>query len=286
MKETLNILIPYGYEPPTEADARTGKNFVLRRESAANGLAALVDGLMEDAAAELVRIAYKHGVDAANFQISPNYNEAMFKEMASVMDDLEDEILDLTLSYSTKCTKDEDKKLWLLPWILALGRNGKGLRASLQDRLWIFSRDIEAMIAAAKTAKMDVGKAVSVIRSNLHTAYQMPGMAAAFAHSSLYKAHYIRTRGVKKGNRGSSNSEANNIIRFVKMTVQKTWMHYHHKLYEEQGAEGYMCFRGSLFDCPICDEVCNVFYPIEHPMPLPVHANCCCYAVPVFRIND
>ena len=210
----------------------------------------------------------------------------MFNEIADVLNDLEDEILDLILSYSTRCTKDEDKKLRLLPWILALGKNDKGLRASLQDRLWVFSRDVEAMIAAAKTAKFDASRAVSVIKSNLHTAYQMPGMAAAFAHSSLYKAHYIRTRGVKKGNRGSSNSEANNIIRFAKMTVQMSWMHYHQELYKEQGAAGYICLRGSLFDCQICDDVCNVFYPIDHPIPLPVHANCCCYAVPVFKINN
>lgn len=284
--EEIQIQLLDIYQPVTEEQVRTGKNFVLRRESAANGLASLVDGLMSDAAANMVQIAYRYGVKPEEFQISPQYNEAMFNEMADVLNELEDEILDLILAYSTKCTKDEDKKLWLLPWILALGKNGKGLRSSLQDRLWVFSRDVEAMIAAAKTAKFDASRAVSVIKSNLHTVYQMPGMAAAFAHSSLYKAHYIRTRGVKKGNRGSSNSEANNIIRFAKMTVQMSWMHYHQELYKEQGAAGYICLRGSLFDCQICDDVCNVFYPIDHPMPLPVHANCCCYAVPVFMIND
>ena len=284
--EEIQIQLLDIYQPVTEEQVRTGKNFVLRRESVANGLASLVDGLMADAAANMVQIAYRYGVKPEEFQISPQYNEAMFNEIADVLNDLEDEILDLILAYSTRCTKDEDKKLWLLPWILALGKNGKGLRASLQDRLWVFSRDVEAMIAAAKTAKLDASRAVSVIKSNLHTAYQMPGMAAAFAHSSLYKAHYIRTRGVKKGNRGSSNSEANNIIRFAKMTVQMAWMHYHQELYKEQGAAGYICLRGSLFDCQICDDVCNVFYPIDHPIPLPVHANCCCYAVPVFKIND
>ena len=284
--EEIQIQLLDIYQPVTEEQVRTGKNYVLRRESAANGLASLVDGLMADAAANMVQIAYRYGVKPEEFQISPQYNEAMFNEIADVLNDLEDEILDLILAYSTRCTKDEDKKLRLLPWILALGKNGKGLRASLQDRLWVFSRDVEAMIAAAKTAKFDASRAVSVIKSNLHTAYQMSGMAAAFAHSSLYKAHYIRTRGVKKGNRGSSNSEANNIIRFAKMTVQMSWMHYHQELYKEQGAAGYICLRGSLFDCQICDDVCNVFYPIDHPIPLPVHANCQCYTVPVFMIND
>ena len=284
--EEIQVQLLDIYQPVTEEQVRTGKNFVLRRESAANGLASLVDGLMADAAANMVQIAYRYGVKPEEFQISPQYNEAMFNEIADVLNDLEDEILDLILSYSTRCTKDEDKKLWLLPWILALGKNGKGLRASLQDRLWVFSRDVEAMIAAAKTAKLDASRAVSVIKSNLHTAYQMPGMAAAFAHSSLYKAHYIRTRGVKKGNRGSSNSEANNIIRFAKMTVQMAWMHYHHELYKEQGAAGYYVLRGSTYFCDLCDSKVGFHLISDTDGYPPFHPACCCWTIPVFKIND
>lgn len=284
--EDIQIRLLDTYQPITEEDIRTGKNFVLRRESAANGLASLIDALMSDATARMVQIAYKYGIDPENFQMSPQYNEQMFREMSQILDELEDEIFDLIESYSTRCTKNEDKKKMLLLWILSLGKNGKGLRRSLEDRLWMLSRDIEAMIAAAMTAKMDVTRAISTIRSNLHTSYQMPGMQAAFAHSSLYKAQYIRTHGVKKGNRGSSNSESNNIIRFAKTTVQMAWMRYHYRLYEEQGAAGYVCFRGSTFPCSECDDICGIFIPMERGMVLPVHANCCCYAVPVFNIND
>lgn len=280
--ENINIQLLDIYQPITDEDIQTGKNFVLRRESAANGVASLIDALMADAAEQITRICYKYGIDPTRFQFSPQYNEQMFNEIADVLNELEEEILGLIELYSLKCTKDEKKKAALLPWILALGKNGKGLRQSLEARLWMFSRDLEAMITAAKTAKMDVAKAVTIIKSNIHTAYNMPGMQAAFKKASLYKAEYIRSRGVKKGNVGSSNSEANNILRFAKMTLQLAWMHYHHELYKEQGAAGYMCFRGSTFHCPICDDVCNKFYPIEHPTPLPVHASCCCFSVPVY----
>ena len=286
MAEDIQIQLLDIYQPISDEDIQSGKRFVLRRESAATGLASLIDALTADAAARMVQIAYKYGIDPENFQMSPQYNEQMFREMSQILDELEDEIFDLIESYSTRCTKDEDKKKMLLLWILSLGKNGKGLRRSLEDRLWMLSRDIEAMIAAAMTAKMDVTRAISTIRSNLHTSYQMPGMQAAFARSSLYKAQYIRTHGVKKGNRGSSNSESNNIIRFAKTTVQMAWMRYHHRLYEEQGAAGYMCFRGSTFPCSECDDICGIFIPMERGMVLPVHANCCCYAVPVFNIND
>ena len=274
------------YQPIKEEDIRTGKNFVLRREMAANGLASLIDALMADATAKMVQIAYKYGIDPENFQMSPQYNEKMFREMSQILDELEDEIFDFIESYSTRCTKNEDKKKMLLLWILSLGKNGKGLRRSLEDRLWMLSRDIEAMIAAAMTAKMDVTRAISTIRSNLHTSYQMPGMQAAFARSSLYKAQYIRTHGVKKGNRGSSNSESNNIIRFAKTTVQMAWMRYHHRLYEEQGAAGYYVMRGSTFPCELCDSMTG-FHPIDDIDGYPMyHAHCQCFTVPVFNIND
>ena len=280
--ENLQIQLFDIYQTPSDEDIQSGKNFVLRRESASNILASLIDSMLADAAANITQIAYRYGVKPTEFQISTIYNPSMFAEISQVLDEIEDEILDLTESYSMKCTKDEKKKLWLLPWLLALGRGNKGLRQTLEDRLWIFSRDLEAMIAAAANAKMNQTKAVSLIRSNIHTAYNMPGMQSAFAQASLFKAKYIRTRGVKKGNRGNSNSEANNILRFAKSTVQMAWMHYHHKLYEEQGAAGYMCFRGSTFPCLECDSICGVFHPIEEGMVLPVHSSCCCFSVPVF----
>jgi len=284
MAEDIQIQLLDIYQPISDEDIHSGKRFVLRRESAANGLASLVDGILSDAAAKITQIAYRYGIDPMNFELSPTYNEDMFKEVSTVLDELEDEILDLIYDYSTRCTKDEKKKLWLLPWILALGKNGKGLRQTLEDRLWMFSKDIEAMIAAAKTAKMDVTRAISVIRSNLHTAYNMPGMQAAFANASLYKARYIRTHGVKKGRRGSSNSEANNIIRFGKMTIQMAWMHYHHKLYEEQGAAGYYVLRGSAYPCDLCNSKVG-FHTIEDTEGYPpFHYHCVCYTVPIFKV--
>jgi hypothetical protein len=286
MAEDIQIQLLDIYQPISDEDVQAGKRFVLRRESAANGLASLVDALLSDAAEEMAQTAYKYGIDPKEFMLSPQYNEQMFRQMSRILDELDDEIFDLIESYSTRCTKDEDKKKWLLPWILALGRNGKGLRRSLEDRLWMFSRDIEAMIVAARTANMDVTRAVSVIRSNLHTSYLMPGMQEAFANSSLYKAQYIRTHGVKKGNRGSSSSEANNIIRFAKTTVQMAWMRYHHRLYEEQGAAGYYVLRGSTFPCDLCDSMTG-FHPIEDTDGYPMyHAHCQCFTVPVFSIKD
>jgi hypothetical protein len=288
MANTINIQLSDIYEPVTDEQVRTGKNFVLRRESAANGLASLVDALMEDATARIVQICYKYGADPQRFTISPNYNSDMFKEIAEVMDELEEEILDLTGSYAVRCTKEEKKKAPLLLWVLALGKNNKGLRQSLIERLRMFLKDIEAMIVATRLAKIPESKAVTLIKSNIHTAYQIPGMQSAFKNASLFEAEYIRSRGVKRGNVGSSNSEANNIFRFVKMAVQMAWMKYHRDLYEEQGAVGYYVLRGSTYPCELCQSKVG-FHPIDDTDGFPMyHANCQCYTVPIFEkdIND
>lgn len=289
MADTIKIQLDDIYQPITEEDIQKGKNFVLRRERTANALSYLVDGLLEDAAEQIVRIAYKHGVEPERFQISPNYNKDMFNEISEVLDNLEDEILDLTLTYSTKCTESKDKKELLLLWLATLGRNNRDLRQTLEDRLWMFSRDLEAMIAAAKTATLSATDAITVIKSNLHTAYQMPGMTAAFHNASLYKATYIRSRGVKPYNQGSSNSEANNIVRFAKMTVQLGWSRYQLQEFINRGAVGYYQLRGSTFDCKICDDEVGFNPNIEDMLSKPYpHYHCMCFRVPVYEkdIND
>lgn len=284
MAESINIPLLDIYRDIAPEDIQTGKNFVLRRESAANGLASLIDALLADAAEKIVRICYRYGVNPTTFTFTPQYNGKMFEEVAQVLNELEDELLDLIESYAMKCTEGDDKKKWLLLFILSLGRNGKGLQKSLDDRLWVFSRDLEAMIAASKLAKMDVARAVSVIRSNLHTAYNMPGMKSAFKNASQFQATYIRTRGVKKGNMGNSNSEANNIVRFGKMTVQMAWMKYHYQEYKNNGAAGYYVLRGSTYPCSLCDSFVGFHAINDVDSYPPYHAHCCCYTVPVFKI--
>ena len=288
MADTIKIQLDDAFLPVTDEQVKEGKAFVLKRERAATALATLVDALLVTAAADITQICYRYGVEPKDFQLSSRYNEKMFEEVAQVLDELEDEILDYISVYSTKCTKDNDEKKLLLLWILALGKNNMGLRKSLEQRLRVFSRDVEAMIVAAKLAKMDASKAVTTIRSYIHTAYQMPGMASAFKNASLFKAEYIRTRGVKQGNVGSSNSEANNILRFARTTLQMGWMRWLREEYDREGAIGFYVLRGSTYPCSLCDSKVG-FHTIGDVESFPpYHSSCCCWTVPVFErdIND
>lgn len=288
MADTIKINLEDIYEPVTEKDIKTGKNFVLRRESVSNTLGSLVDALLEDTAEKITQICYRYNINPTSFTLSAEYNEEMFKQVAEVMDKLEEDIMELIEYYSTNCTKDKEKKSLLLLWILTLGRNNMSLQATLHQRLMVFMKDIEAMIAVAKTEKYDITKAVSVIKSNIHTAYQIPGMQAAFKNASRYKAEYIRTKGVKKGNRGNSNSEANNIFRFARLTQQMAWMRYHRQMYEERGAAGFYVLRGSNYPCDICESRTGFHTIDEKDAFPPQHYNCVCYTVPIYEkdINE
>ena len=283
MNKNIKIQLLDIYQMPSEQQVSSAKKYLLLREQAANALSLLVDALLSDAAGEITRICYKYGVNPTAFTISSSYNEKMMEEVAEVMDKLEEDILELIGDYSTACTSNKEKKRLLLLWVLTLGKNNQGLQQTIHQRLRMFLRDLEAMIAAAKTAKFDIIKAVTVIKGNIHTAYQMPGMIAAFDKASLYEAEYIRSRGVKHGYRGSSNSEANNINRMAKTTLQMAWMHQQRQNYEEQGAAGFYVLRGSTYHCDYCQSYVG-FHTIGDVEAFPPrHASCCCLAIPVFE---
>lgn len=281
--ETIPILLPYGYYV-NEADVQTAKNYVLRRESAAHGLASLVDALIKDAATRITEICYRYDVDPQRFTLSSDYDKEMFEEVAQVLDQLEDEIMDLLLDYATRCTKSEERKKSLLPWILLLGRGNRNLQQTLEGRMRMFMKDIEAMIASMSLAKYDLQKAITRIKTGLHAVYVMPEVKAAFAHSAMMQATYIRSKGVKYGNVGNSNSEANNILRFGETTVQMAWMRNQLMNFKENGAAGYYQLRGSTYPCTICDEQVGLhlgdFLNDSYP-----HAHCMCFRIPVYINN-
>ena len=283
MAEDIRIQLEDIYKDVTDEDIRSGKNYVLRRERAAQSLSSLIDDMLADAAEKLTLIAYRYGINPEKFRIASSYNEKMFDEMSDVLDSLEDEILDMTVSYATRCTDDDDDRNLLMLLVLALGKDNKGLRETLDTRLWMFSRDVEAMIAATKAAGYSSTEAVLRIRSSLHAVYTMPEVKKLFGDAQKYAATYIRSRGVKYGNMGSSNSEANNILRFSRTTVQMGWMEYRQREYAEDGAAGYITLRGSSYPCRECDSHVGV-HPIDDKADFPpFHANCCCYAVPVYE---
>lgn len=276
MADTLNILVPYGFESPTEDEIKAAKKWTLLRNSNAAYLSSLIEALLRDAVAELTKIGYRYNCKPEEFQFSQN--KELRSEVAQLMEELEDRIYELIEEYSLNATEDKKRRNNILPWLLALhSKNTKSLKGTLRKRLQQFLFDTEAQIAAMRLAKHTQANAISRIRATMHAVYTTPEVLAAYRHKSA--ARYIKSRGVHEGNVGLSSSGAVNVENFGSMTATMAWSHIQYEEAKAEGKAGYYCFRGSNYPCQMCDDVCSVFHLIEDGMVLPVHGHCCCYAV-------
>ena len=279
--KSIKIQLDEKFRPVTQEVIDNTRQYVSLREKTADELSSLIEELLKQAAEAITIACYKYDIDPETFVISSTYDEKLFAEISDILDELEDDILDLVLEYSLKCTSKEKNRNNILPWLLTLGRDNKNLQQTLENRLWSFSRDVEALIVAMKLAKRKETEAISRIKSNLHTVYITPEVKAAMKNPNV-QATYIRTKGIKKGNQGNSNSEANNLERFGVITTQMAWMRNLRLDYEEEGAEGFYVIRTTNYDCPLCDSHVGFHKLTETEHFPPFHGSCQCLPIPIY----
>jgi len=276
------------YRLPTQEEITSAKQFILRRNDYARLLESKVDDSLEDAAQNIVRICYKYNVDPKEFAINSKYNEKMMEEIAAVMDELEEEILNLIFDYSTATVpeaSDSGKKA-LLAWIATLGRGNRNLQETLDTYLYKTLKDWEAAIAALRFANVAMAEAVTKVKSNLHSIYTMPEVTEAFKNADDFNATYIQSHGVMAGGVGLSNNGSTNVTNMARLTLQMAWMREQGIEFDESGAAGYYQLRGSSYPCSICDDEVGFHKGLEdiYTKPYP-HPHCCCYRIPIFPLG-
>lgn len=283
MADSINIVLPQGYETPTEDDISKAKRWTLLRNENAARLSSLIESRLQDAIRELTKIGYKYNCKPEDFQFSQDEN--LREEVADIMNNLEDDIMELVEEYSLNESDDEERRNNLLPWLLALhSKNTDSLSETLHERLTQFLFDTEAQIAAMKLSKYSQSKAITRCLSTMHSVYIAPEVIAAFKKKSA--ARYLKTRGVHEGNQGLSSSGAVNVENFGEMTAQMTWMQSLRYNYIEEGADGFYVLRGSNYPCDICDSHVG-FHKIEETEHFPLfHGHCCCVAIPIFLTTN
>lgn len=287
MAESIKIKLDGSqYKLPTQEDISSAKQFILRRNEYARLLEDEIDEFLKDAAQAIVTICYKYAVDPKEFFIGSDYNEKMMDEIAVVMDELEDNILNVIYSHSTSVTTDEKRSNNLAAWIAVLGRGNRNLQDTLDGYLYKTMKDWEAAIASLRYANVDMGTATTKIKTHLHSIYTMPEVVTAFKNADDFNATYIRSRGVMKGGTGLSNNGSTNVTNMARTTLQMAWMREQGIEFEENGAVGYYQLRGSSYPCSICDAEVGFHTELEeiYTKPYP-HPHCCCYRVPIFPIE-
>lgn len=277
MAEGITISIPPTYQPVSDKDIRNAKKWTLRRNENARRLSSAIEKRLQDALGELTRIAYMYNIPAEQFQFSAD--EDLREEIAQVMMDLEEEIMELIEMYSLNVTEDSDRRSTLLPWLAALNSKGAdNLRQTLGMRLRQFLYDTEAQIAAMKMSGYGLTKALERMISTMHSVYSSPEVQAAYGKNP--SAMYLRSKGVHYGNVGLSSSGAVNVENLGIQTSTITWMKSQLLDFVQMGAVGYYQLRGSSFPCDICDDEVGVHVG-DYANDTYPHAHCMCYRVPL-----
>lgn len=73
-----------------------------------------------------------------------------------------------------------------------------------------------------------------------------------------------------------------NIIRNAKQVIALSWGRAEQEYGKNSGAVGYFVYRGSSYDCPVCDDLCGYMHPLD-TMVIPAHPNCACRVELFFR---
>lgn len=273
------------YVTPKAEDIQAAKEFVLQREETGLLLQERIDSLLEEAAERIVIICYAYGVDPKRLLFSSAFNEDMMKEIGEVMNELEEEIMDLILEYSTRVTTDRDRINALLLWLSTLGRGDRNLQETLEGYMYKMMQDWNAAIAAMMYMGVKESDAVTKIKTYLHDIYQMPEvMTVIRSRRNEFAATYIYYGGVQKGAVGISNNGSTNVTNLAKRTLQMAWMRSQAMDFKEDGASGYYQLRGSTYNCDICDDEVGFHPNIDEILTKPYpHPGCCCYRVPIYN---
>lgn len=272
------------YKSPTQEDINAAKQFILQREEYAQLLESRIDEILADAAEQIVIICYKYDFDPKHLYFGSGFNEPMMNEIAQVMDEIEQEILDLIEEYATRVTNNREQINALLLWMITLGRENRNLRETLDGYLYKFMKDMEAAVAALRFAGVGSTDAVTKVKAHLHTIYTMPEVISAFKEASSFAATFIHSRGIQKGGVGLSNNGSTNVTNMARLTLQMVWMRGRRMEMEEEGAAGFYVLRGSNYPCDLCDSKVG-FHLIRDTEDFPpYHGHCCCYVIPIYHV--
>lgn len=287
------------YDAPTQEDLDAAKRYIVRRNNTTNALRDIAEEEIKDAAAEIAQIAMRYDTEPTAFAFDSNVSEDMMDEVAEVMDDLEETLMAQLVDYATMPARDDGIKYLLIALLLSLGHRNLGMRETVHQYLWRTLRQTEALVVAAKAAKMSPQVTVSLVRSSLSQFRGNKQYRALMRYRHLYNAQYVRNGGQATFSDGTPNvqgvptSGLLATLNTLASAVDAVWMYNQQLEMQQDGAIGYWQFRGSDYPCDICDEEVG-FHEIEQGAdigawveyePYP-HAHCCCGRMPIYSKQE
>lgn len=290
MAKTVRIRLDTDrYREPTTEDLEKAKKYVLRRDAVANAAWELASDYIMEYIERIVRVAYKYNIPPEKFSFDSSVNQKMMQEIADIMDEMDEALMELLQVESTSCTKDKDNKLWLIALLLTLGHKNMNMRDTLQAYEWRMLHQTGALIASARHMNMSQSDAIRMIRKYIGNVTQSPQFQSTLPYRQLYLNPFIHNGGRATFPDGSPNVSGvpvdgyNALRQLFINAISQVWMK--NQLLEwsqDNGIAGYYQLRGSNYPCNICDDETG-FHPGADPNePFNTHPRCQCYRIPVY----
>lgn len=240
---------------PTSSDIAKAKEYLRKRVAAEVSMEHYLDRKLLAAALKIVRLAYKRNIPPTLFSFS--YNPFLSVEIDKIINELVDEIEQYDISLALKTDKEDNNIL--LPYI---NREING--ATYNDRLRNYAIRFKVELQDLIGAGLVLGYPLKKIEKTIKESYKEPYKNTIASH--LY-------------HKGQSAYHRLSVL--TRHTIADAWMFGLFESARKGGAAGYFVYRGSSYPCSICDMMVG-FHPITDYV-LPVHPNCKCFAVPVYK---
>lgn len=248
---------------PSESDIEAAKAYLRQRLDAELSMTRNLEVVMNETAEKIVKLCYSAGVNPQSFHFSDLSVKAQ-KEINALIGWLQETIDDyfLTLAIADhQETKDE-----VLDVVLA-ENYGLTFDERLNDYCKKYKNELLLLIGAGLFLGITESALIRSLKENIRHPYANQLLADGIDAPITY-------------GRGHTNSMFTAISTLTRFGIARAWMESQYLQNLKDGCLGWYVSRGSSYPCDLCDSYVG-FHIDESELP-PYHANCCCYAVPIY----
>ena len=187
------------------------------------------------------------------------------------------DLIDQLLSDCETLAVDEHDRRDMILLYMNGERHGDTLEGRINKRCHTFFDEVFAVYTAGKLLGKNYDLLLNSIVVNLTKPWQneiLVEVRDKIDKGELSSDFDFSERHYGQGNAISSLTALDTMTRYA---IADAWQYWRWLDEKENGAKGYFRIRMSSYDCPLCDSLCGIFYPItdEEHMNL-AHSNCCC----------
>lgn len=140
-------------------------------------------------------------------------------------------------------------------------------------RLDMHASHLKELLEGWLVAAAILGLSVAVVKSQFFANLENPSVPPSWTKAGL---------GPIRWGRGYARNVLGGITVVVQDYINAAYQYAKVQRFREMGAIGYRTVRNSYYDCPLCDQMGKVVWPLNQVV-LPYHPRCVCTPVPVFE---